>query len=368
MPFDYRIAQMVEQFLTGAEPSFSFTSDGEVLLSENLVAMFRKYDLDTSIRETSLIGDYSSTNIVWSQLNENEVVVHGAKMMKSWDSAMLGVSEFWFYRVEFYVHSNNCLIPPQNISLVISDWGPSDFQATLASLDKSNHPFSEAIVVNNEVMTFPKNPTSVSVSIQPRHGRRLSADLCTVNVQTPWFVMSNSLLELKEDIFSVPMSNVNGDKTLISYEDVDADSCLDDPLCLRDFELAQQILPGFSIVFDDYDFIFHTESKNEYCQFLYDTDNSSWYEYPSATSYVAYLKSAGILESLYDLSDRRLFGSNFLFTHRAETSNLLVESRHLKTSSSCILQKGVYKCPKKPKLKKKKKSKSKKRFLRIFET
>ncbi len=100
VPFDYRIAQMIEEVQTGVVPVFSFTKLGEKdqELPENVVSFMMEFDLEREIRETHLIGDYSSTNMVPSQLTSQEVVIHGANMLSSWDTTRLGVSSissFW---------------------------------------------------------------------------------------------------------------------------------------------------------------------------------------------------------------------------------------------------------------------------------
>ncbi len=85
---------MVEEAQSGIVTTFSLATSGDIehRLPEHLVAMMLQFDLDLVIRETLLIGDYSSTNLVPSQLTSNEVVIHGAKMRSSWDIVTPGVS------------------------------------------------------------------------------------------------------------------------------------------------------------------------------------------------------------------------------------------------------------------------------------
>jgi hypothetical protein len=94
IPYDYRISQMVEEVQTGQEPGFFFAENStEALrLPDHFVDVMKQYDLEQVIRETPRIGDYASTNILTLQLRPEEVVIHGARIMDSWDNMILGVS------------------------------------------------------------------------------------------------------------------------------------------------------------------------------------------------------------------------------------------------------------------------------------
>ncbi len=96
VPYDYRIGQMIEEVQTGVLPDFSFTKIGEkgLELPDTVVSLMMQFDLEHDIRETPLIGDYSSTNMLPSQLKSQEVIVHGANILSSWDAGRLGVSIF----------------------------------------------------------------------------------------------------------------------------------------------------------------------------------------------------------------------------------------------------------------------------------
>jgi hypothetical protein len=95
IPYDYRIAQIIEEVQTGRVSSFVWADKGskEHRLPRSLVDRMGQFDLDALIRETSLIGNYASTHMVSSYLTQHEVVIHGANMLASWDSTKLGVSK-----------------------------------------------------------------------------------------------------------------------------------------------------------------------------------------------------------------------------------------------------------------------------------
>jgi hypothetical protein len=94
IPYDYRIAQIIEEVQTGQGPSFGWAENNgeEHRLPRSFVDWMGQFDLESLIRETSVIGNYASTHIVSSYLSQEEVVIHGASMLVSWDSTRLGVS------------------------------------------------------------------------------------------------------------------------------------------------------------------------------------------------------------------------------------------------------------------------------------
>jgi len=100
-------------------------------------------------------------------------------------------------------------------------------------------------------------------------------------------------------------------KAVVSFVRPDYESCYGYSTCARDIEIAQAISPGFDSVYQDFDFIFHTKSRDQYCDFL--SSNTTWTDFPSATSYVAYLEKRGIMEELYIRADRNVVGSRRMF-------------------------------------------------------
>ena len=210
----------------------------------------------------------------------------------------------------------------------------------LSSLDtSSNHPFTEVIVVTPENAQhdhlFAK---SIPVSFASRGSMPDTADLCTVDVATPWFVMSNSFFQLKGDVEI--LTNIDH-RPLISFEEPTFESCFSDETCNRDFALAQEIVPKFDAVFYEFDFVFHTGTRNEYCEFLQAMNNATWSSTPGVNSYVAYLQRTGQLEKLYVTSDRAKHGSLQMFVEREKSTldyarlRATVHSRKLRVLQTC---------------------------------
>jgi hypothetical protein len=94
IPYDYRIAQIIEEVKSGQPPSFSWNGEESEKhqLPETFVAMALGYNLEELFRETFVIGNYASTNMVPDYFNHREVVVHGANILVPWNSAKIGVS------------------------------------------------------------------------------------------------------------------------------------------------------------------------------------------------------------------------------------------------------------------------------------
>lgn len=223
----------------------------------------------------------------------------------------------------------------------------------LSSLDSSRHPFTEAIVVTPENAQHGHLFTSsVPVDFVPRGSMPDTADLCGMDIATPWFVMSNSFFRFQGDI---EIMTYMDQKPVISFEEANYESCFSDKACQRDLALAQELVPEFNMVFDEFDFVFHTETRNGYCQFLQTMNNVTWSHFPGVTSYVAYLQRTGQLETLYVTSDRTMYGSRHMFVAR-ETSTLDVtrplptaHGRKLRVLKKCKNIRDTYACPPKDK-------------------
>ena len=236
------------------------------------------------------------------------------------------------------------------MTLVVSVDGDSlDSQPMLSSLDSSNHDFTAAVVLNPDGVMDPsvKLPSSVPVTFQARLGKPASTDLCTVDIATPWFVLSNSWYILNEPAAIMTFRDRNETKPLVSFDDGGMEACASNPDCVRDLNIAREIIPGFRTVYDDFDFVFHTVLRNEYCLFLEQTENTDWQRFPSATSFAAYLERIGLFDHVYASSDRRVYGSNFMFGNIAGEADELPDwddfldsatkttDRHLAKAKDC---------------------------------
>lgn len=92
MPYDYRIAQMVEEVETDEVPMFFTLIGNDNAVPQEFTEFMSAFDLEELIRDTPLMGDYSRTNMLPSLIGDDEVVIHGARMFAPWDSSNLGVS------------------------------------------------------------------------------------------------------------------------------------------------------------------------------------------------------------------------------------------------------------------------------------
>jgi len=79
--FDYRIAQILDEAEFGIRPAFppTFLSARPITMVSDAIKESVE-EIRASILETPVIGNYASTNMVKSFLNDEEVIIHGAKM------------------------------------------------------------------------------------------------------------------------------------------------------------------------------------------------------------------------------------------------------------------------------------------------
>jgi hypothetical protein len=94
IPYDYRVSQIIEEMQTGVMPSIPlyFGIMPALKLPKHLVDFGKTFDLDSTVRETRVIGNYASTNIVQEYFDEEDAIIHGAALRSSWETKNLGVS------------------------------------------------------------------------------------------------------------------------------------------------------------------------------------------------------------------------------------------------------------------------------------
>jgi hypothetical protein len=97
--FDYRISQILEEAKFGTRPSFSPYLRA-TYPSTNLSEAIKKNanQIKAAVRETPVIGNYASTNIVSAYLDSREAIIHGAKLRTAWNKETLGVSRCFSQR------------------------------------------------------------------------------------------------------------------------------------------------------------------------------------------------------------------------------------------------------------------------------
>lgn len=311
--FDYRIAQILDEAEFGIRPPFppSFlsthpTTDVSDAIKESVE------EIRASILETPVIGNYATTNMVKSYLNDAEVIIHGAMMRGTWDKNVLGVSSDGFlerYLISRYAKTHFVICLPlstcsvsQNVSLLVSDWHEGNARHLLASLDQCSHPFVEVVVLADNV-THPSelmNLTSLPVQVVSRHNRSDRFDLCTAPISTEWFMKTNSFHRIRNKL-EIMTETINGMMNpVVPFISANNESCTAFPSCTREIAFARMIDQDAHEVFQTNQFVFHTNSRNDFCEFL-DTQfstSTSNKTFPSATAYVAFLERH-LSESLY---------------------------------------------------------------------
>jgi hypothetical protein len=113
------------------------------------------------------------------------------------------------------------------------------------------------------------------------------ADLFTAQIDTVWFMMTDSYHQPRQDLQLMTQYDEGHYKPVVSFAKADQDTCFADQSCAKEFRLANEILPSIKDVYQNHDFDFHTKTQNDYCNFLEMHFPNGKQE--SATSYVAFL-------------------------------------------------------------------------------
>jgi hypothetical protein len=181
----------------------------------------------------------------------------------------------------------------------------------------------------------PKAPVaSISTQFINRAKKSDQADLCTAQIHTVWFMMTDSYHQPRQDLQLMTQYDEGRYKPVVSFAKADQDTCFADQSCTKQFRLAKGILPSVKDVYQNHDFVFHTKTRNDYCNFLESHFPNRKQE--SATSYVAFLRRFGHAQRLYIDSDRNNFGSRRAFLPLAASSlpPLMLQQRRLIGSST----------------------------------
>jgi hypothetical protein len=213
---------------------------------------------------------------------------------------------------------------------VVSDWSDVNSHVLLSSLNESRHPFTEVVVMLPDGVQPPKAPVA-SVSTQFINRAKISdqADLCTAQIDTVWFMMTDSYHQPRQDLQLMTQYDKGHYKPVVSFAKANQETCFADQSCAKEFRLAKEILPSIKDVYQNHDFVFHTKTRNDYCNFLESHFPNGKQE--SATSYVAFLRRFGHAQRLYVDSDRNNFGSRRAFLPLAASSlpPLMLQQRGL---------------------------------------
>lgn len=108
IPYDLRIAQIILEANGGPKPNFSpqlLAKYPTRQLSKEIKSHAR--EIESAVRETPIIGNYASTNVVKPYIENSVAIIHGAKLRASWDDWKLGVSQTSNYAIYFIQKLSN---------------------------------------------------------------------------------------------------------------------------------------------------------------------------------------------------------------------------------------------------------------------
>jgi len=129
----------------------------------------------------------------------------------------------------------------------------------MKNLDSKDHPFSQVIIMIPPSVTNTHDYTqytSVPVTLQFRDQPDVM-DLCTANVETEWFMITNSyhLVSRHVDLMFTPGKFV----PVVPFMPATYPFCLKYPYCKEIISLAQRWNPRNSKVVLDMDMLYHTK-------------------------------------------------------------------------------------------------------------
>eukprot|EP00591_Stephanopyxis_turris_P001522 CAMPEP_0195511176 /NCGR_PEP_ID=MMETSP0794_2-20130614/3591_1 /TAXON_ID=515487 /ORGANISM="Stephanopyxis turris, Strain CCMP 815" /LENGTH=720 /DNA_ID=CAMNT_0040638727 /DNA_START=505 /DNA_END=2667 /DNA_ORIENTATION=+ len=308
IPYDYRMSQMATEGALGIVPKLApkimLNEDGQNITLSNNTAMFGRWwdrwGPETPFKETPAIHNYAATNLVPRHLGP-EYVIHGAKLYSPWS-------------------------PKKNkITLVISEWFSDRSSSLLSHLDEAEHPFSEIVLMLPPSIPEKEVYNETRLPVKTHH--RLSSDfmdLCDAPIDTEWFMLTNSYHHVAKhvDLMFTP----GAFKPVIPFTPATYPFCLKFPYCKETVTLAQRTSKGHDKVVQDFDMLYHTETRNAFCtgwKENYGTEGEDLYKKdrralrrkkfigpkgPTGTDYTAYLVANG-KDGMYKFTDRSLYGA-----------------------------------------------------------
>jgi hypothetical protein len=310
IPYDYRMSQMVVEGAMGIVPELApkimLNEEGENITLSNNTDMFRKwwdmYKHENPFKETPAIHNYAATNLIPRHLGV-EHVIHGAKLYAPWNPTLT------------------------SITLVVSEWFNDRSSNLLVHLDEKDHPFSNVIIMlppSLEAHDDYDNMTVIPVEAQNREGPDFM-DICAADVKTDWFMLTNSYHNVARhvDLMFTPGTF----KPVVPFTPATFPFCFKFAYCKENVNLAQRFSPGHDKVVQDFDILYHTETRNAFCKEWkerFGKEGENLYKGrrrlkkklgkiigpsgPTATSYSAYLIREK-KDGMYKFTDRSLYGA-----------------------------------------------------------
>ena len=216
------------------------------------------------------------------------------------------------------------------------------------------HPFSEIVVLLPEDVPHPGDDTFMNaddssamalrkkkdddkddkeddtvptIRYVSRNGRHDWDDLCTAPIKSTWFLFTNSYHRVRETLHVMTTEVENGEAgrkhvPLASYIKATDESCFDFDSCRQNLEFIQEhVKSDMTNIYQDFDLVFENRLRRRYCRYWKRVTEEASARVgavsgsdtnmvpPSATSYMAYLQTENLLNGLYSLSDRGIYGS-----------------------------------------------------------
>lgn len=126
-------------------------------------------------------------------------------------------------------------------------------------------------------------------------------------------------------------------KPLIPFAPATEEYCYKFPSCADSMKHAKQLHPDHEIAVRDFDIVFRTSDRDAFCQ-LWMENFCNDHAVPSATAYVAYLRSQGTADDIYQFTDKTVYGArdNFIrvLPYPTETSGRSLQETN---STGCQL-------------------------------
>jgi len=313
IPYDYRMSQMVTEgalkIVPKLAPKIMLNEEGEnITLSENTNMFSRWWDMykdQNPFKETYVIHNYAATNLIPRHLGP-EYIIHGAKLYSPWDPTKT------------------------EVTLVISEWFSDRSMHLLSHLDHTDHPFSKVIVMlPPDIMAHDSYNMTVVPVVAHHRSTPDYMDLCEAPVETEYFMLTNSYHHVAThvDLMFTPGTF----KPVTAFTPATYAFCFKFPYCKETVNLAQRFNPGHKKVVQDFDMLYNTKYRNDFCREWKDrwgSEGEDLYKNqkqrllvrgkiigpkgPTGTAYTAYL-ARDKLDAQYKFTDRSLYGARDAF-------------------------------------------------------
>lgn len=156
-------------------------------------------------------------------------------------------------------------------------------------------------------------------------------DLCDAKVKTNWFMLVNAYHHVSPEV-SLLFTHDDAHRPVIPYTPADTSYCTDYDACREVIRLAREILPNLNRVVLDTEMLYHTPSRDAFCkewksmngdfgEILSAKDETGIDSYlekstprgPTATAYLAHLSKTGVVDNLYEFTNKLHYGSKDTF-------------------------------------------------------